>query len=101
MRGVKVIQNRIILPFLNGLLNLFVRPATRPELVLPAPLRFAGKSAPELRHGCWTPKRLMLLRLHDGFRHFLRVAEQHHGVVAKEQLVIDAGVTGGHGAFDE
>src|SRR5450830_195451 len=39
--------------------------------------------------------------LHDALGHFLGVAEQHHGVVAIEQRVVDAGIAGGERALDE
>ena len=42
-----------------------------------------------------------LERLDDIFAHLLGVAEQHHRVVAVEQLVVDAGVARGHRALDE
>src|SRR5437763_13492933 len=40
-------------------------------------------------------------RLDDFLAHFFGVAEQHHCVVAVEELVVDAGVAGGHRALDE
>jgi hypothetical protein len=39
--------------------------------------------------------------LHDPLDHLLGVAEQHHGVVAEEQLVLDAGIAAAHAALDE
>jgi hypothetical protein len=36
----------------------------------------------------------MLERLRDVLAHLLGVAEQHHGVLAVEQRVVDAGVAG-------
>src|SRR3546814_4666623 len=38
-------------------------------------------------------------RLDDLLAHLLGVAEQHHGVVAEEQLVLDAGIAGRHRAL--
>src|SRR5215467_3017225 len=43
----------------------------------------------------------LLERLDDLLAHFLGVAEQHHRVVAKEQLILDAGIARSHGALDE
>src|SRR5215213_7897773 len=40
-------------------------------------------------------------RLDDLFGHLLRVAEEHHRVVAEEQLVLDPGIAGAHAALDE
>src|SRR5678815_188774 len=40
-------------------------------------------------------------RLDDPFHDLLGVAEQHHGVVAEEELVLDAGVARAHAALDE
>src|SRR5215470_11937729 len=40
-------------------------------------------------------------RLDDLFGHLLGVAEQHHRVVAEEQLVLDAGIARAHAALDE
>src|SRR5580692_239619 len=45
--------------------------------------------------------RVLAQRLHDFFGHLLRIGEQHHRVVAEEQLVLDARVTGTHAALDE
>src|SRR5450830_1646661 len=42
-----------------------------------------------------------LHRLDDALGHFLGVAEQHHGVVAIEQRIVDAGIAGGERALDE
>src|SRR6201986_5528617 len=39
--------------------------------------------------------------LHDLFGHFLGVAEEHHRVVAEEELVLDARITAAHAALDE
>jgi hypothetical protein len=44
------------------------------------------------------PKLAPVIRVID---HLLGVAEQHHGVVAEEQLVLDAGIARGHAALDE
>ena len=44
----------------------------------------------------------ILFKCFDDFlAHFLGVAEQHHRVVAVEQLVLDAGIARGHRAFDK
>src|SRR5271166_635622 len=40
-------------------------------------------------------------RLDDGVGHLLGVAEQHHRVVAEEELVLNAGVARAHAALDE
>mmetsp|Transcript_14374 Transcript_14374/g.18517 ORF Transcript_14374/g.18517 Transcript_14374/m.18517 type:complete len:253 (-) Transcript_14374:832-1590(-) len=42
-----------------------------------------------------------LERLDDILDHLLRVRQQHHCVVAEEQLVLDASIAGPHRAFDE
>src|SRR5205814_9398449 len=39
--------------------------------------------------------------LDDLFRHLLGVAEEHHGVVAEEQLVLDAGIARTHATLHE
>src|SRR6185312_17544864 len=43
----------------------------------------------------------LLQRLDDFLAHLLGVAEQHHRVVAEEQLVLDAGIARGHRPLDE
>src|SRR5437588_5412004 len=43
---------------------------------------------------------LVLQRLDNRVGHLLGVAEQHHGVVAEEELVFDAGVARAHAALD-
>jgi hypothetical protein len=43
----------------------------------------------------------MAERLDDFLGHLLAVAEQHHRVVAVEQLVVDAGIADAHRALDE
>ena len=40
-------------------------------------------------------------RLDDLLDHLLGIGEQHHGVVAKEQLVVDPGIARGQRALDE
>src|SRR3954453_6587532 len=40
-------------------------------------------------------------RLQDVIHHLLGVIEQHHGVVAEEPFVLDAGVARAHPALDE
>ena len=40
-----------------------------------------------------------LHRFHDPLHHLLRVRKQHHGVVAEEELVLDAGVARAHAAL--
>src|SRR6516164_599428 len=45
--------------------------------------------------------RRLFERLDDLLAHFLGVAEQHHRIVAVEQLVLDAGITRGHRSLDE
>ena len=39
--------------------------------------------------------------LQDVVDDLLGIAEQHHGVVAEEHLVLDAGIAGAHGPLDE
>jgi len=46
-------------------------------------------------------KLLLLERLDDFLAHFLGIAEQHHRVVAVEELVLDPGIARGHRALDE
>ena len=43
----------------------------------------------------------LLQRLDDFLAHLFGVAEQHHRVVAEEQLVVDPRITRGHRALDE
>src|SRR5262249_32920440 len=42
-----------------------------------------------------------LERLHDVLAHHLGIGEEHHRVVAEEQLVVDAGIARGHAALHE
>src|SRR5215468_4836978 len=55
------------------------------------------------RRGCevMTTGRGLFQGVDNFFAHFLGVAEQHHYVVAAEELVFDAGVAGGRQALDE
>src|SRR3954453_15023296 len=55
-----------------------------------------------LRPGAAAPPTLPVSeRLEDLVDDLLGVAEQHHGVVAEEQLVLHAGVARAHAALDE
>jgi glutathione S-transferase len=66
------------------------RPAYRAHVMVPFD---------ELRGGTRKTCESGSQRLDDLFRHLLGVAEQHHGVVAIEQRVVDPGVAGGQRAL--
>ena len=61
----------------------------------------AGECKSEDRAGHRRVAGILVARRLDDILGDLGVAEEHHGVVAEEQLVLDACITGSHAALDE